>query len=300
VNLLVCGEAVSNIFDGSKVLDESVPSFSSPPPSPSGSYGASGKSSNDAVALRGITAQHDVGFLTLLESLRYTKVGENLKTPCLPVWVVGSSSHYTVVFSLDKRIVQVPESEKRKRQMKAAFVELDPNENGFIPVASLGQYLMKLGFNGNIQTIQRQVDMDNMGICLWENVLPVVSDLLDKQQQQQQQPPWVCTICTYENNPARSVCDMCSARSPPLPPPPPPKRIEEEAKVVSPFSLYHFNGLEGSGKAIAECRRIIVTLLNGAPMPTDNVRAGLREVLLTKWPSAIIEYHQNLVPKIES
>lgn len=33
-----------------------------------------------------------VGFLTLLEALHYCQVGEHLKRPTWPIWVVGSES----------------------------------------------------------------------------------------------------------------------------------------------------------------------------------------------------------------
>lgn len=37
-------------------------------------------------------------FLTLLESLSFCKVDQNLKCRKWPIWVVGSESHYTLLF----------------------------------------------------------------------------------------------------------------------------------------------------------------------------------------------------------
>ena len=76
--------------------------------------------------LRGIPQQSSVGFLTILEALRYCevtpiiimliililiimlittfydliiKVGSFLKNPLHPVWLIGSETHLTVLFS---------------------------------------------------------------------------------------------------------------------------------------------------------------------------------------------------------
>jgi hypothetical protein len=127
VNLVVTGAAVTNVFDGRKVLDGAV-------------------DDPNAYALRGIPTQQDIGFLTLLEALRLSKVcdalrcvlwgcgvcsrlfvrlffgcvlcvwlclcrqqkvGNHYKTPRFPIWVVGSSSHYTFCFALNKAVGQV-------------------------------------------------------------------------------------------------------------------------------------------------------------------------------------------------
>lgn len=45
--------------------------------------------------LQGIANQSEVGFLTLLEHLRYCQVGTYLKNPCNPIWVLGSDTHLT-------------------------------------------------------------------------------------------------------------------------------------------------------------------------------------------------------------
>ena len=45
--------------------------------------------------LRGIDRQSEVGFLALLEHLRYCEVGSFLKNPKHPVWVMGSETHLT-------------------------------------------------------------------------------------------------------------------------------------------------------------------------------------------------------------
>jgi hypothetical protein len=48
--------------------------------------------------LRGLEKQSDVGFLTLLEHLRYCEVGSFYKSPKSPVWLLGSETHLTGIF----------------------------------------------------------------------------------------------------------------------------------------------------------------------------------------------------------
>ncbi|KAJ8609249.1 hypothetical protein CTAYLR_008068 [Chrysophaeum taylorii] len=80
VNLLTIGRAHSNVFDGTKTLEDNI------------------HGSNDVVELRGIPNRSDLGLLTLHEAYGYYRVGDNLKTPRRPVWIVYSESHYSVLF----------------------------------------------------------------------------------------------------------------------------------------------------------------------------------------------------------
>lgn len=78
VNLLLTGRATSNVHDGVKSLGEGA----------------------QATQLTGVSAQAQVGFLTLFEHYGYMRVGENLKQPRFPIWVVCSESHYSTLFAL--------------------------------------------------------------------------------------------------------------------------------------------------------------------------------------------------------
>ncbi len=80
VNLMLTGRAVSNTFDGTMTLEGE------------GEGGAS-------TVLKGVTRRCDVGLLSLFEHYMSCRVGENLKTPRSPVWVVCSESHFSVLFS---------------------------------------------------------------------------------------------------------------------------------------------------------------------------------------------------------
>lgn len=84
VSLMLTGRARSNVFDGEKRLGEG----------------------EDVVLLRGIDAQSDCGLLSLFEHYRQLEVGSHLKHPTVPVWVVCSESHYTVLWSADAELVR--------------------------------------------------------------------------------------------------------------------------------------------------------------------------------------------------
>lgn len=80
VNLLLAGGAFPQVFDGQRTLGDEK------------------GSSGDEVLLKGIPNRCEIGFLTLFEKYGYMKVGENMKSPKSPFWVVCSESHYSVLF----------------------------------------------------------------------------------------------------------------------------------------------------------------------------------------------------------
>jgi hypothetical protein len=82
VNLMLVGCARSNVFDGERNLGE-----------------AGSGSENDFI-LRGIDSKSRIGFLTLFEHYGHADVGANLKNPSIPVWVICSESHFSVLFSV--------------------------------------------------------------------------------------------------------------------------------------------------------------------------------------------------------
>jgi len=73
VNLLLVGKATANVFDGNMDVD--------------------------GTTLKGVSARSTIGYLTLMEKLGYCMVGNNLKTPVFPIWIIYSESHYSLLFS---------------------------------------------------------------------------------------------------------------------------------------------------------------------------------------------------------
>ncbi|XP_056132879.1 probable ubiquitin carboxyl-terminal hydrolase MINDY-4 [Lampris incognitus] len=84
VNLLLCGQAVSNVFDDDMELDSG---------------------NGNLTLLKGIKGHCDIGLLSLFEHYNICKVGTNLKTPRFPIWVVCSESHFSVLFSLQRELL---------------------------------------------------------------------------------------------------------------------------------------------------------------------------------------------------
>ncbi|KAI7798025.1 putative protein FAM188B, partial [Triplophysa rosa] len=83
VNLLQCGQAVSNVFDDEMKLDSGNGNFT---------------------LLKGIKTLCNIGLLSLFEHYNICKVGSHLKSPKFPVWVVCSESHFSVLFSLSEEL----------------------------------------------------------------------------------------------------------------------------------------------------------------------------------------------------
>ncbi|CAL8393119.1 unnamed protein product [Boreogadus saida] len=79
VNLLLCGQAASNVFDGQVQLDA-------------------------ATLLKGVARRGSVGLLSLFEHHDICQVGSHLKTPLFPIWVVCSESHFSTLFGLQREL----------------------------------------------------------------------------------------------------------------------------------------------------------------------------------------------------
>ncbi|OVA09141.1 protein of unknown function DUF4205 [Macleaya cordata] len=150
VNLLLCGKAVPNVFDGRMDL-------------------------GGGMFLKGIPTNVEVGFLTLLESLNFCKVGQNLKCPKYPIWVIGSESHYTVLFALDTSVQDENELEERESQIRKAFDAQDQSGGGgFISEEGLHQVLRET----SVHLPQEKLNhLCSMGFIVWNEFWQVLLDL---------------------------------------------------------------------------------------------------------------------------
>nr|XP_023909460.1 ubiquitin carboxyl-terminal hydrolase MINDY-3-like [Quercus suber] len=150
VNLLLCGQAVPNVFDERIDL-------------------------GGGMFLKGISRNVEVGFLTLLESLNFCKVGQYLKCPRWPIWVVGSESHYTVLFALDITVQDENELEERESQIRKAFDAQDQSGGGgFISVEGFHQVLKET----SIKLPPEKLDhLCSTGFIVWSEFWQVILDL---------------------------------------------------------------------------------------------------------------------------
>lgn len=150
MNLLLSGSAVSNVFDENIDL-------------------------GGGMLVKGISTKVEVGFLTLLESLNYCKVGQYLKCPKWPIWVVGSESHYTVLFALDTKVQEENELENREMQIRRAFDGQDQSGGGgFISVEGFHQVLRETGINLPQEKVQHLCSTD---FIVWSEFWQVLLDL---------------------------------------------------------------------------------------------------------------------------
>lgn len=140
INLLLTGSATQNVFDGSRDLC--------------------------GLLLSGIQTQSAVGFLSYLECLRYLEVGRHLKCPAWPVWVLGSETHLTVLFSKQMGLVRPASPREAATE---AFRAIDSDGAGFIPADRLGQLMERLELfseEGYVQIMRGKLDSDGLGIVL--------------------------------------------------------------------------------------------------------------------------------------
>uniref|UniRef100_A0A8C9WGW4 Ubiquitin carboxyl-terminal hydrolase MINDY n=1 Tax=Scleropages formosus TaxID=113540 RepID=A0A8C9WGW4_SCLFO len=140
INLLVTGHAVSNVWDGDRECS--------------------------GMKLHGIHEQASVGFLTLMESLRYCKVGAFLKSPQFPIWILGSETHLSVFFAKEMALV-APESPSE--QARRVFQTFDPEDNGFIPDTLLEDVMKALDLVTEpeyVNLMKTKLDPEGLGIVL--------------------------------------------------------------------------------------------------------------------------------------
>lgn len=150
VNLLLSGEAVANVFDGKMDL-------------------------GGGMFVNGISTNVEVGFLTLLESLNFCKAGQHLKCPKWPIWVVGSESHYTVLFALDTKVQEENELEGRETQIRRAFDAQDQSGGGgFISVEGLHQVLRETNINLPSEKLD---NLSAAGFIVWNDFWQVLLNL---------------------------------------------------------------------------------------------------------------------------
>jgi len=263
VNLILTGQAVSNVFDGRKELQ--------------------------GLSLKGISCAQDVGYLTLLEAMRYSKVGDFYKNPQFPIWVIGSSSHYTIAFALKPDVGKLSKREKREQEIRKIWNQIDSEETGMIQAHQVAILLAELHSNFDPQIVASKADPDGMGVILWFNFLRALEQVENEQSQN-----WACPSCTFHNQISRSTCEVCGNTVPNTDAIKFSTKEPQSPDVSGPshFPLYHFNGL---GNRLA---RMQVWTEGNLGMPRDDYGAeNLTTVLQTKWKNALVEYAGN-EPKI--
>jgi len=320
INLLLTGQAVSNVFDHTL--------------RPSGE-----------LVCRGIQSQPAIGYLTQLEALRYLEVGAFYKSPRFPVWVIGSSSHFTVMFG-DANALKESASDALLEKVRRAFKRMEggAEENGFIQTHQLGDFLKSLDLTSikdhEVQTLAAFLDRYGAGIILWEDLWKRTSRLLtgaslesildgtdeastnntsnvasapeatnnvamsDEELARKLQAEWNDEV---EILPASSLVNVFDEKTT--------QTTTSSNSSSNPtetfghtFRLYHYNGLRGGNFKAFSVTRLSADEAIGASISLGgDASAGagfggggeLDAVLRTKWPSCKIDWLHGLPPSID-
>lgn len=158
VSLMLTGAATTNAFDGVKPLFE-------------------GSEGTDLV-VRGIQRTPPIGYLSQMETLRYTEVGSFFKNPEVPVWVVGSTSHFTVLFSASLSC-NLPDPSTAVRRL---FDRHDVSNAGMIPLEDVPALLAELDLPIARQPMQcrsmvKRLDK-GIGQVVWTDFWPEVRPMV--------------------------------------------------------------------------------------------------------------------------
>ncbi|KAL4100025.1 hypothetical protein PRIC1_007822 [Phytophthora ramorum] len=312
LNLLLTGKAVSNVFDGSVPMGDS------------------------GLFLHGVPQRPRIGYLTQLEALRYCQVGGHYKSPQFPVWVLGSSSHFSVGFALDARVCDESGSVQLFQRVQRVFKAFDPLETGFMEMASLSESLKRLGVSSEIlsneywmaRLLARLEISSGAGIVLWDEYWKVISVLLHTNDFELALSGGFDANTTIKTQRTLQRSDSDLARElqaqfdaeerggsvtpaegssePSHPPPSEPK----PAPLLS-FDWFYYNGLGNSGQSHGQLSKCRVTLEEstefiGKSVPIENSGSSgghgsppLEEIMKTKWPSARIDWLGSPIPSID-
>ncbi|CAA9989017.1 conserved Plasmodium protein, unknown function [Plasmodium knowlesi strain H] len=141
-------------FGGILPGSTSIPPFASPTSDArqgsqncNGSEGSSllsqGMNKNNII-LKGINKRPLIGLLTDFEAFKYCEVGSFYKYPIYPIWVISSSNHYTVLFSLNIKNSKCTSEELFLTKMNKVWNKYDKENNKYILSHLIPQFIQDL------------------------------------------------------------------------------------------------------------------------------------------------------------
>lgn len=146
LNLMLFGIASSNVFDREHPMGDT------------------------GMVLRGVPedACIEVGLLSELEALRYVTVGSKFKKPDFPVWILGTTSHYTVMFGFDKDATDLGQSDPIRAFVSSKMSDVQFDE-GLMMADRVDDLLSSLGLTAEKATAQSAIVKE--GIVILEDVV---------------------------------------------------------------------------------------------------------------------------------
>ncbi|CAD7943498.1 unnamed protein product [Amoebophrya sp. A25] len=100
VNLMLQGEATTNVFDGTQQI---------------------GTPAEGGLQLRGVLKEVPVGYLSELEAMRHCEVGNRYKYPSHPLWMLASPDHFTILFGQKMEYSAKSRYEQVKQDTEKSF-----------------------------------------------------------------------------------------------------------------------------------------------------------------------------------
>ncbi|CAF3234662.1 unnamed protein product [Rotaria socialis] len=248
-NLLITGFATPHCFDGDKDIS--------------------------GLKLYGIHQQASIGFLSSLEIYRLMEVGWFLKNPKSPIWILGSETHLTVIFSREQALVEQDDETPLKKALKI-FHKYDTERNGFISNSLLEQVITEIiessiiKINQTINQLKLRMDPDNLQIITESSFL---KELFPQDQ--------------YKLSNSTQIGPLNG----------------------KPFIIYHYNGLPRSNKdkkvlyASAQANISDYGYGNDTPISAvAPVQPGsylpITGVLRTKWPTIELQWDDEAKPSL--
>jgi len=248
-NLLITGFATPHCFDGEKDIS--------------------------GLTLYGIRQQASIGFLSSLEMYRLMEVGWFLKNPKSPIWILGSETHLTVIFSREQSLVE-QEDETTMDKASKIFHKYDTEKNGFISTSLLEQVINEMMQSSLVTTIpttnqlKQKLDPDNTQIILKTSF---IKELFPEDQYKK------------SNNQLSGPLNG------------------------KPFMIYHYNGLPRSNKdkkvRYASAQAVISDYGYGNDIPISAVAPvqpgsylPITGVLRTKWPTIELQWDDDAKPSL--
>jgi len=171
LNLAMTGEAVAGVFDGDRGFS------TSDEPMTSSSSSSSPSSDPSAFKLRGISRRPIIGFLSHIEAMKYSVVGDFLKTPTMPFWLIGSESHLTLLWAADA----AANEESPSAPLMRVFKKFEPTEGcGYIQSNNVMPALNDIGIT-QLEAVQlgpaEKLDPTGSGIVLWSDFWKALAPL---------------------------------------------------------------------------------------------------------------------------
>ncbi|PPS92345.1 Uncharacterized protein with EF-hand domain [Cryptosporidium hominis] len=173
VNLFITGSAVSNVFDGVKILNDN-----------GGGKVTGAGDTNESLSLKGIYKKSILGYLTEHEALQYCKVGLNYKYPLYPIWIIVNKNHYKCSFSFNFNECILTISQEFIQVMQKAFEKFDTENSGFIFDNQLEKFLNEINLKDCMFELKK---FSENGIILWNDLKKCILNLVGIENEEDNQ-----------------------------------------------------------------------------------------------------------------